>query len=105
MKFFIVDIQYTASQERIDDVVNSHRQFLQIGYEKGWLLCSGPKVPRTGGIVIARAPSLQDLVSFFNNDPYKIKNCATHAYMEFNPVNFQSFLADWVSGVEKLKNS
>ena len=60
MKHFIVELTYTAPAERLAEIVVEHRAFLQTGYERGWLLMSGPQTPRVGGMVVARAPSLED---------------------------------------------
>jgi len=61
------------------------------------LLFSGPKIPRTGGIIVARAESAEQLVEFFSQDPYQKKGAATYQFTEFNPVLKQDFLADWVT--------
>jgi uncharacterized protein YciI len=97
MKHFIVEITYTAPFEQLSETVPEHRAFLQTGYDSGWLLCSGPQVPKTGGIVVARAPSLKEIESFFTNDPYQQKGMATYRFCEFEPVKRQSFLEDWVN--------
>jgi uncharacterized protein YciI len=81
MKHFIVEINYTVPTEQLGDMTDQHRAFLQKGYDQGWLLCSGPRVPRTGGIVVARAPTLEDLQSFFANDPYKLSGMATYQFV------------------------
>jgi len=57
MKHFIVEITFTAPIARIEEIVPQHRAFLQTGYDRAGCLMSGPKNPRTGGIVVARAPS------------------------------------------------
>ncbi len=96
MKHFIVDINYTKPIEAIEAVLPRHREFLQTGYEAGLLLCSGPKSPRTGGIIVCRAESREKIVNFFLNDPYHLENVATHTVTEFEPVKHQAFLSDWV---------
>ncbi len=100
MKHFMVEVTYTGTPEQVAAVLADHRAFLQTGYERGWLLLSGPQVPKTGGIVVARAPSLEDLQSFFAQDPYRIAGVATHRFVEFDPVKRQAFMEDWVSGKE-----
>jgi uncharacterized protein YciI len=55
MKHFLIEITYLVSAEQLGDVVAEHRAFLQTGYDRGWLLFSGPLVPRTGGVVVGRA--------------------------------------------------
>ena len=42
MKHFIIEIRYLLPVEQMTEIVAEHRQFLQGGYERGMLLCSGP---------------------------------------------------------------
>jgi len=99
MKHFIVELTYTAPAERLAEIVVEHRTFLQTGYERGWLLMSGPQTPRTGGIVVGRAPSLEAIQEFFKDDPYQVKGAATYRFIEFEPVRLQEWMKDWVSGM------
>lgn len=96
MKHFIVDIIFIAPFEQIEPIVPEHRNFLQTGYDKGLLLASGPKVPRSGGIVIARAESRQVIKDYFANDPYRTNNVAEYTFTEFNPVKHSDVLNDWI---------
>jgi uncharacterized protein YciI len=98
MKHFMVEVTYTGTPEQIAATVTEHRAYLQIGFDKGWLLMSGPRSPRTGGIVIARAPSLEALQGFFKTDPYNLKHFATYQFIEFDPVKRQSFMETWITG-------
>jgi uncharacterized protein YciI len=98
MLHFMVEITYTVPFDVLSSVVPEHRIFLKTGYEKGWLLMSGPMNPRKGGIVIAKAPSIDELRAFFAIDPYAIKGLATYRYVEFDPVNRQAFMDSWVTG-------
>ena len=97
MKHFLIEIEYTAPHEIINMIVDEHRTFLQTGYDLGWLLMSGPKNPKTGGLVIARAPSMQRIQEFFFEDPYRKHNAATYRFVEFDPVKQQSFMQEWVT--------
>lgn len=96
MKHFIIEITYLIPAKELGEVVGEHRAFLKTGYERGWLLCSGPRVPKTGGVVIARAPSLDELQQFFRYDPYQMKDLATYRWIEFDPVLRQAFLEEWL---------
>jgi uncharacterized protein YciI len=97
MKHFLVEITYTAPIETIEAILPDHRAFLQTGYDRGWLLMSGPLNPRTGGIVVARAPSLDELQVFFRMDPYALNHVATHRIAEFAPVKRQPLMENWVN--------
>ncbi|PKL90108.1 MAG: hypothetical protein CVV23_01830 [Ignavibacteriae bacterium HGW-Ignavibacteriae-2] len=96
MKHFVVEITYKVSLEKIEDKLKEHRIFLQTGYENGLLLMSGPQIPRLGGIIIARAVSMEDIAAYFESDPFSKLEYATYQYIEFNPVNHQNFMKNWV---------
>lgn len=98
MKHFLVEITYTADLSKIDEVLSDHRAFLQTGYDKGMILCSGPMNPRTGGVLITRAESDIDIKEFLSHDPYNINNLVEYRVVEFNPVKHQEFMSDWVKG-------
>lgn len=98
MKHFVVEIIYKASIDKITELRPVHREFLQKGYEKGVLLVSGPQTPQIGGIVIARAESMEAIAEFFSNDPYSKENAAHYQFIEFNPVSRQEFMNGWIEG-------
>ena len=83
---FILDVNYTADISAIDTVLQSHRDYLNVYYTKGLLLCSGPKNPRTGGIIIGLFKTREEVDTFIRNDPYTKHNVAEYTVTEFNPV-------------------
>lgn len=96
MKHFLVELTYTVDLSRIDEVLQEHRNFLQEGYDNKMLLCSGPKNPREGGVVIARGESKEEIEEFFKQDPYSKNNYVDYKITEFMPVKYQDFLKDWI---------
>lgn len=96
MKHFIVFVHYIVPIERIDEVLPFHRAFLQTGYQTGLLLMSGPRNPRTDGIAVGRAETLEEMIAFFKNDPYQLNGLATYEFYEFNPVIHQPLVKQWV---------
>ncbi len=98
MQHFIVIITYRVPAEQLGEATAEHRAYLAQGYQDRRLLMSGPEVPRTGGIVVARAESRAALEAFFAQDPYAVRGVADYAFIEFNPVFFQDFLAGWTAG-------
>ncbi len=98
MKHFVILTTFKIPYEQLGERVTQHRAFLQIGYERGWLLCSGPQAPKTGGLIVARAPSLEALQAFFADDPYLVNDLADYRFVEFEPVKRQAFLEAWVVG-------
>lgn len=97
MKFFIINLNYLVPFERVAEVVTEHRKFLDEGYSRGWFLASGPRNPKTGGLIIARAPSIDELRGFLANDPFQSNGIAEYVYTEFEPVkrhgDFGAFFA------------
>jgi uncharacterized protein YciI len=98
MRHFLIEITYSLPIEEIGEgQINEHRQFLQTGYDRGLLLMSGPQVPPQGGIVIARAESLEVVEAFFQDDPYFKRSLTSYRFIEFRPVKHAAFLKDWVT--------
>jgi uncharacterized protein YciI len=95
-KFFIIEVTYRIPVEELGERVGLHRAYLQIGYDQGWLLMSGPQNPKTGGMIIARAPSREAIVDFFSRDPYQLNGLADYRITEFEPVKHQDFMLDWI---------
>ena len=96
MKHFIIEITYTATISKIDEILSDHRAFLQSGYDQGLILMSGPQNPRTGGIIVARAESLEAAKQFFSKDPFQMKKAARYRFIEFSPVKHTALVRDWV---------
>ncbi len=86
MKYFIINLTYLVPLEKVADVVGEHRAFLDEGYKRGWFLASGPQNPKLGGLLIARAPSREDLDALLANDPFKLKEICSYGFIEFDPV-------------------
>jgi uncharacterized protein YciI len=71
-------------------------RILTARYDDGRFLVSGPSIPPTGGILIARAQSLDELHEFLADEPYcKAKVMRFSKITEFNPVQHQPILKDW----------
>ncbi len=96
LKHFVIEIVYTAPFEKVEPVVPDHRAYLQSGYKSGTLLLSGPQSPRVGGILIARAGSMEAIQTFCDGDPYAKAGVAQHRVIEFLPMSYQPFLGSWV---------
>lgn len=95
MKHFIIFLQYIKPLEEIDKHLHAHRTYLEKGYASNMLLASGPQNPRSGGIIIARAGTVEEIKNFCNSDPFYIHNCAEYTITEFIPVKYQKEFRDW----------
>lgn len=83
---FVVDLTYFADLSKIDALIELHRAFLKSGYDRGVFLASGPKEPRTGGVILARSDTRAELEKLIDQDPFKQEGVAEYRITEFNPV-------------------
>ena len=93
---FVLLIQYTAPLERIDSVLAQHRSFLQTGYDKGFLLASGPRAPREGGVIIGKFDDMAAAEKFSKSDPFAQQNLVRYEILEFTPVLHDTLLASFL---------
>lgn len=82
---FVVDLHYTASFEEIEPELDAHVEFLEENYASGHFIASGPKVPRTGGVIIATAETREVLAQILTSDPFHEKQLARYTITEFRP--------------------
>jgi uncharacterized protein YciI len=94
---FIINIVYKKDFNVIENYLSAHRQFLDQLFQRGHLLMSGPKEPRTGGIIIALGSDQKALEEMFADDPYVKHDLADYHYIKFNPVKYRDELLSLVS--------
>jgi uncharacterized protein YciI len=82
---FHVDIEYKVDLALVEPHMQAHLAFVDEGYARGFFLASGPKVPRTGGAILATAPERAVLEAFLARDPFVIEGLITLNVTEFMP--------------------
>jgi uncharacterized protein YciI len=82
---FVIVVNYVKPLEEIDRLLAAHREFLQQGYDAGVFLCSGPRIPRHGGIILAKATSRAELLDRIKQDPFYQAEVAEYQIHEFEP--------------------
>jgi uncharacterized protein YciI len=80
---FIVTLDYVRPVEEVDVHMDGHRAWLEGHYAAGTFLASGPKIPRTGGVILARAGSREDIEGILAEDPFHIHGVATFTITQF----------------------
>jgi uncharacterized protein YciI len=80
---FIINLKYLAPLEKIDARMKEHMVFLNACYHEGLFITSGRKVPRTGGIILARGSSREAFESLMKNDPFVAEGLAEFEVIEF----------------------
>ena len=80
---FIIDLNYIAPLEKIDEIMGDHMKFLKKYYKTNTFIASGRKVPRTGGIILVQATSKEEVEGIINEDPFVINKLAKYTITEF----------------------
>lgn len=80
---FVVEIEYVKPLDEVDAHLDAHRAFLATHYADGTFLLSGPKSPRTGGIILATASSRAALDATLARDPFHVHGVAEYRVTEF----------------------
>ncbi|MCP3979157.1 MAG: GTP cyclohydrolase [bacterium] len=101
---FVVLIKYTAELDEIDRLMRDHVAFLHECYRAGVFLTSGRRVPRTGGVILARAESREDLDEVLRHDPFVVEGAATYEIVEFKTSLHHPTLAPFADpGTRKVR--
>ncbi|MFT6659417.1 YciI family protein [Maritalea sp.] len=83
MKNFFVDLEYVVPLKEAEKHFDAHMEFVETGYEKGYFVTTGPKVPRTGGVIFAKAEDRAEFEAFCATDPFVIEGVAKITITEF----------------------
>lgn len=78
---FILSLTYVKPQEEADRLMEPHMAWVNEGYDTGLFLASGRKVPRTGGVILARGERA-DIEAFVASDPFAVHRVADYAITE-----------------------
>ena len=82
---FVLVVGYTASLPAIDAAMPAHQRFLDEHFAAGEFLASGPQVPRTGGVIIARAADREAIERLIAADPFVRDGLAAYDVHAFLP--------------------
>jgi uncharacterized protein YciI len=95
---FLVLITYKKSLDEIDGYITDHRAFLDVGYKNNYFVVSGPKNPRTGGVIVSQLSNREQLEKILSKDPFKTHDVADYEIIEFMPTkyhrNFSTFIKE-----------
>jgi uncharacterized protein YciI len=91
---FVVLVDYLKPIEAVDAFLVPHRAYLDTLYARKVLLASGPQVPRTGGLLLARGVSKDELRTLLDGDPFAQEGIARYNIIEFDPVKHCQELKD-----------
>lgn len=93
---FAVILTYKKPMEEVERHTVAHRAFLDEYYAKGVLVMSGRQTPPTGGVIIAKAQTREQLDAILAQDPFAIADVADYEVYEFIPNKFQPVLKELI---------
>lgn len=82
---FIVSLTYIKPLEEVDALLEEHVTYLKEQYALGNFVASGRKVPRTGGVILARSVSREEIETIITLDPFYRHHVAEYEISEFSP--------------------
>jgi uncharacterized protein YciI len=96
LPMYLLLLKYKVPIEQVERVSPAHREFLDKGYKAEKLLVSGPRVPRTGGVILPRVKTRAEVDELIQADPFYTENIADYEVVEFQAMKFDP-------AVEKLQ--
>lgn len=82
---FIILLIYKVPIEQIEFHLENHVLYLKEQYKSGNFLASGRRVPRSGGVILAKMDNKTELEQILNKDPFKQNDLADYEIIEFLP--------------------
>ena len=95
---FLVILTYKVAFAEIEPHLAAHMAFVDRGFADGTFVLSGRKVPRTGGVILARAASEADLRHILASDPFLQFDLVEVEIVAFAPTRAAEGLAALLDG-------
>ena len=93
---FIISLNYIVPLEHLDAHMGDHVKFLRKHYKSDTFIASGRKVPRTGGIILARASSPEEVTQIMAEDPFIVHKLAEFTITEFQTSQAHPMLKEFL---------
>ncbi|MEO0385820.1 MAG: YciI family protein [Pseudomonadota bacterium] len=85
-QIIVIELQYTSDDlSQVDALMDAHMAFIDAQYRAGIFVASGPKVPRTGGVILAKGTDIDAMAELMSQDPFLKAGVATYSYTAFLP--------------------
>lgn len=80
---FIIIVTYKKPMAEIDPYMEAHLAHIRQQFTDGHFLFSGRKVPRTGGIIVSKVETREQLDEIIKQDPFY-----KHRLVDFDVIEF-----------------
>jgi len=82
---YLILLDYLRPMAEVDLHLEAHRTFLSHHYAAGHFLLSGRKEPRTGGVILARADTPEEIRQWIAEDPFHQAGVARYEVIAWQP--------------------
>ena len=80
---FVLLLTYIKPLAEVDALMRDHMAWLNEHYDAGRLLVSGRRIPRTGGVIVARGDDRGEIEALAASDPFVTGGVATCEVIQF----------------------
>jgi uncharacterized protein YciI len=80
---FVLLLTYTKPLDDVDALMREHVKWLRRHYAAGRFVVSGRRIPRTGGVILARGDDRAEIEEIAASDPFVTGGVATCEVIQF----------------------
>jgi uncharacterized protein YciI len=80
---FVLVLTYVKPTEAVDALMREHVAWLREHYDAGRFVVSGRRIPRTGGVIVARGDDRGEMEEIAASDPFVTGGVATVEVIQF----------------------
>jgi uncharacterized protein YciI len=80
---FVLLLTYIRPLEEVDALMRRHVAWLNEHYDAGRFVVSGRRIPRTGGVILARGDDREEIERIVAGDPFVSGGVATCEVVQF----------------------
>jgi uncharacterized protein YciI len=80
---FVLLLTYIKPLSEVDALMREHMGWLHEHYDAGRFLVSGRRIPRTGGVILARGDDREEIEALAASDPFVSGGVATCDVIHF----------------------
>ncbi len=89
-------LKYIKPLEEVERLMPAHKEFLDRFYREGKIVVSGPREPRTGGVILADVDSELEAMKIVVEDPFFTEKVADYEVVRFTPTRHDPRFAAFV---------
>ena len=80
---FVLLLTYTKPLDEVDALMREHVAWLDWHFDAGRFVVSGRRIPRTGGVIVARGEDRDEIEAIVASDPFVSAGVATCEVIQF----------------------